>query len=181
MGTRADRYLVKQLRQADATERRVVHAQLRRVPPTHPTIPSRFRDPIFGTPLTADTLKIHLHDPVSDRPLPARLHTQQPEGRLGGHCYAPAFKRYLHETRPWVQIQDRQNRIYWWKHAWAEREVRAFFTSDQVDAVLAVMRDGANWHVIAQNYGHTISWIERAERGMQHHIARLFDDGLVAI
>jgi hypothetical protein len=162
--------------------------------PRKPLIPSSRRNSVTGEPLTRNTHYIVVRNHAKQRFVSEHGHTEMyldcippaihrlredtieyrcAHDGLGAPTWTKEFRRYIREHETIRPRADRE-REYLWNHwyapEWAESELRAAFPSVHVDAVLAVKRDGADWHETATKLQHTIVWLNRLVARMARHI-----------
>lgn len=106
--------------------------------------------------------------------LPLRLHTRRIEGRLGGYEWTHDAERYFgHIHQSGAEERHAWLMKHWWCHPACEQELRAFFSRDAVDIVLAIHRDGMDWQHAATHWEHSIAWISYQENKMTAHMRRV--------
>lgn len=167
----------------------VAPPRAQRKAPTHPVMPSRCRDPLFGSPLTLGTVRLPLLDYDTRRPrarqepIPLAIHRHMPESgrnadgtindeRLGSPQFHP---RYVFYMRDLATLRAEQ-----WQQWWQQRSILsalsshiesgiAPFSYDELNAVVAYLR-GGDWGA----WDHVPYWFDTRAKRITAYVRRYF-------
>jgi len=133
-------------------------------------------DAVTGEPLREGTLRVVMRDFDPTRasgrriPIPYQLHQPEPDGRLGGCRYHPAFARYLRTLQTRAALLRQQ----WYRDpavlahlANAAEAGDKGFTLEELSLALAWLRSEP------VETDHTPYWVERATRRVTRYAGLL--------
>ncbi len=96
------------------------------------------------------------------------------DGHLGGCQWTKQMSAYIGPIKTSGKAdRKRWLLVHWWYHPLCESELRAFFSQDAVDIVLAIHRDGMDWHQAATQWERSIAWISQQNDNLTAHMRRV--------